>query len=137
MVEGLFHASVFQELFFRDFIIINIAHFHHHLYGAIGDFIIDKTHMHHPVVHYAAEPDHRGGADHVEDHFLCRAALHSRTAGDEFGAGDDFHRNVRLPGNRGPRIAGNARGGDSLHFFKDSTTNGVVPLAVIPITISF
>ena len=47
------------------------------LFAALAQFVIRHGDVDHPVAVGHSEPDHDGGAQHIQDQFLRRAALHS------------------------------------------------------------
>ena len=53
-----------------------------HPCAAVDQFPVAELHVDHAVAFHTSQPYHGGGADHVEDHLLSRAAFHAGAAGD-------------------------------------------------------
>ena len=62
----------------------------------VNDLIVDKMRTHHPVAFYAAQSAHKRSAYHIAEHFLRSAGLHTGTAGNEFGTGENLDRIVGI-----------------------------------------
>ena len=119
MIEGLSDTALFKQKLARLVIIGDAGLLHQHAYGAVGDLVVDEQDIDHLVVFHPAQLDHGGRADHVEEHLLRGATLHTRAAGNEFRAGEDLYGKVR-------------GGGDGRAGIADDTTCGNgVPAATL------
>ena len=69
--------------------------FAHNGDAAADEFFIGGLHVHHQVAVHLAQPDHRAGGQHIQDHLLGRAALHAGRAGDHLRARRGGDANIR------------------------------------------
>ena len=69
--------------------------FAHDRDAAADELFVGGLHIHHQVAVHLAQPDHRAGGQHIQDHLLGRAALHAGRAGDHLRARRGGDANIR------------------------------------------
>ena len=79
--------------------------------AADPQLLVRRPEVDHPVAQRLADPHHRAGGDHVQDHLGRRPGLQPGRAGDDLGADERGDLEVDLAAQQAGAVAGDADGG--------------------------